>query len=161
MPKTFICTHCKIAKPANPKLKGNQQYCGAAKCQRARKTAWQREKMNNDREYRESQQQSKQNWRVLKPADRYQAEYRKTHPGYVKRNRQQQRLRNQLRRNRVIVKMDALTNLKPAIYLLTPYKKPAPEKIVKMDTLLVKLLYCQWIPAGNHALSPDCKDGPY
>lgn len=161
MSKTFICKNCKTEKSVNPRLKGKQQYCGATECQRARKTAWQRAKMKNDREYRESQQQSKKNWRLSKPADRYQDEYRGTHPKYVKSNREKQRLRNQLRRNRMIVKMDALTDRKPATYIMTPCEKDASGKIVKMDALLVQLQRCQWNPDLYHASSHDCKDGPY
>jgi hypothetical protein len=143
MQNTFICKGCNTAKPINPKLKGNQKYCGDRKCQRKRKAAWQKHKMTTDVNYKQSQQELVQQWRVNKPAHKYQSQYRKNHPSYVTINRDKQRIRNQQRRvklfEEVIVKMDALTFKEPMICAMTPVEMDATGKIVKMDTLLVQL----------------------
>ena len=143
MQNTFICKGCNTKKPINPKLKGNQEYCGERKCQRKRKAAWQKNKMATDANYKQSQQKLVQNWRDKKPAHQSQSQYRKDHPSYVADNRVKQRNRNQKRRvkpfEEVIVKMDALTFKEPIICAMTPLEKDASEKIVKMDTLLVQL----------------------
>ena len=147
MQKTFICKHCKREKPANPRLKGNQEYCGDIKCQRARKAAWQRKKMAGDGDYRANKKESNKQWRKSRPAHQYQRQYRQGHPDYVKKNREQQRIRNKKRSTLVsaekIVKLDALTNIGSNTYIMTPYKKNASGKIVKLDTLLVQLVSIQ------------------
>jgi len=143
MQNTFICKCCNTLKPINPKLKGNQKYCGDQKCQRKRKAAWQKHKMATDINYKQSQQELVQQWRVNKPAHKYQSLYRKDHPSYVANNRAKQLNRNQKHRvkpfDEVIVKMDALTFKQPLICAMTPVEMDATGKIVKMDTLLVQL----------------------
>jgi len=145
MAKTIICKNCGKEKPANIRLKGAQEYCGDPDCQRARKAAWQRAKKAKDGDYRYRQEQCAKNWRENKPAHKYQNQYRQNHPGYVAKNREQQRVRNQKRRDQAgqqkIVKMDALQNQpeKTMAYIMTQYKMDASKKIVKMDTLLVQL----------------------
>ncbi len=59
-----------------------------------------------DSVYRNQQHELLQAWRKEYPLDRYQHNYRLTHPKYVERNRQQQRTRYQ--NQTMIVKMDAL-----------------------------------------------------
>ena len=144
MPDQFMCKGCGLLKPVNIHLKGNQDYCRNPECQRKRKRLWQKEKMA-DAGYRKKRLLSQKRWRAQRPADRYQAQYRQTHPQYVDKNRVQQRIRNQQRRKQavadtaqgeLIVKTDALTNIKSGTYLLTPY---ASQKIVKMDAYLVQL----------------------
>ena len=39
MQKTIKCKHCGKIVPANPRLKGNQEYCNQKACQNARKRA--------------------------------------------------------------------------------------------------------------------------
>ncbi len=145
MPKTIICKNCGKEKPANIHLKSNQEYCGDADCQRARKAAWQRAKMAHDADYRARQKQCVTNWQISTPANKYQTQYRQQHPDYVAKNREQQKIRNQRRRQKTcqqkIVKMDALQTQpeKTMSYIMTPYKMDASKKIVKMDTLFVQL----------------------
>jgi hypothetical protein len=144
MPATFRCTHCQQEKPVNPKLKGQQKYCGEIACQCARKAAWQRNRKATDPEYCQSQKEAVRQWQQNKPGHQYQKQYRIDHQDYVKKNREQQRHRNQKRvRNQssdsMIVKMDALTIDKSNLYLMTPVAENDTEKIVKMDTLLVQL----------------------
>jgi len=145
MPKTIICKNCVKQVPANIRLKGTQQYCGEPDCQRARKAAWHRAKKVKEADYCTRQKQCAKNWRENKPAHKYQDLYRQDHPDYVAKNREQQRVRNQKRRNQSsqqkIVKMDALQDQpeKTMDFILTSYQMDASKKIVKMDTLLVQL----------------------
>lgn len=149
MPLKLICKSCGLHKPPNLRLKGIQLYCGDAKCQRVRKRAWQKEKIATDAHYREQHLASQKRWRKQRPLHRYQAQYRQTHLPYVEKNREQQRRRNQQRRKsaaanaaqgELIVKMDALADIKSGTYLLTPYASPM---IVKMDACLVQLQLLQ------------------
>ena len=145
----FICNNCHEEQDTNCRLKdGSQQYCGAAKCQRARKAAWQREKMHNDAKYRAKQIEYLKQWRKHRPLDQYQKQYRQRHPDYVEQNRQQQRLRNNQRQRIAawpaepqIVKMDALPIplIISGTYQLTPLTSDGLTKIVKMDALIVQL----------------------
>lgn len=80
MQKTIICKNCEKEKSANPRLKGNQEYCGDPECQRARKAAWQREKMAKDADYRADKKESNKQWRKNRPAHQYQRPYREQHP---------------------------------------------------------------------------------
>jgi hypothetical protein len=150
MPVQFTCDGCGLIKPINIRLKGNQDYCGDPECQRKRKRLWQKKKMAGDPRYRQKHQASQTRWLERRPAHRYQAEYRKTHPQYVENNRVQQRGRNRkrkkpaaiadTRRGELIVKMDASTVIKSGTYLLT---RCTPKKIVKMDAYLVQLQFLQ------------------
>ena len=157
MQKDFICKHCKAKKSANPRLKGNQEYCGDIECQRARKATWQREKTAGDADYRANKKQSNMQWRKNRPADQYQRQYRQGHPDYVEKNREKQRLRNKKRTTfsvEKIVKMDALTNIESNTYIMTPYIENAYGKIVKMDALFVQLVSIQQVKADFPAAFP-------
>lgn len=158
MQKTFICKHCKREKPANFRLKGNQEYCGDIECQQARKAAWQREKMARNADYRANKKERNQQWRKSRPAHQYQRQYREEHPDYVEKNREKQRIRNKKRSTLVsaekIVKMDALTNIGSNTYIMTPYKENASGKIVKLDTLFVQLVSFQQDKPGLSAAFP-------
>jgi ribosomal protein L37E len=145
---TITCKNCGHEVSANFRLKGNQQYCGAPKCQRLRKRAWQKAKITTDKKYRAQQSACLKRWRQRRPLNQYQKLYRDRHPEYVEKNREKQRLRNDKRQQRVqltpsekIVKMDAFQNqpIKSGLYWLTPSAMDASQKIVKMDALLVEL----------------------
>lgn len=148
MQSTLLCKNGGHEVDANPRLKGNQLYCGNPECQRARKRAWQKNKMATDKKYRRKQTACLVRWRKEHPLHRYQKQYRDEHPEYVEKNREKQRRRNDRRRQRVqpdqiemIVKMDAFQNqpIKSGCYWLAPYAMDASQKIVKMDALLVEL----------------------
>lgn len=152
MSTTFTCKNCKQQRELNLRLKGLQQYCNASKCQRARKRAWQKEKMATDTQYGQKHRAAQHQWCKQKPLDRYQAQYRQSHPKYVKNNRERQKIRNAKRRQlaaaasapaELIVKMDASSKIESGTYLLTPYAMDAFPKIVKMDALLVQLQLLQ------------------
>ena len=148
MQATFICHHCHQKKFCNPRLKGQQRYCGEPACQRARKRAWQAEKMTSDESYRQRQKACLKEWRKKRPLHEYQRQYRQEHLEYVVKNRSRQSLRNRKRAEmreaadpQKIVKMDALEilSIKSGTYLLCPYDMEGSEKIVKMDALIVEL----------------------
>ena len=155
MQRTFICENCRKEKQSNTRLKGNQRYCGDIVCQRARKAHWQSMKMETDATYRAQQLDCLRRWRIARPLDRYQDQYRQTHPKYVSENRRQQRWRNQRRRSELasamIVKMDALSKLESDTYIMRPF---ISEKIVKMDTLVVKLTVLQKLSRNSFASPP-------
>lgn len=134
---TFRCTCCRRVVPRNPRVK-DQRYCGATKCQRVRKTKWQREKMSTDPDYRANQQQSQTIWQQRNPD--YWRRYRLRNRDYCLRNRQLQRARDKAspdRRN--LAKMDTLNSIlndTTTTYLLSP----EPDNFVKMDALEVKII---------------------
>ena len=96
----FSCKGCGHTKPANIRLKGNQEYCGDPKCQRARKAAWQKKKMAEDPSYKAKQTACVNRWRQNRPLHQYQRAYREDHPEYVKANREKQRISNARRSER-------------------------------------------------------------
>lgn len=146
MAKTFRCAHCHEHKYVNPRLKGRRHYCGSAACQQARKNAWERKKLQKDADYQSKRKASKDKWRASKPCYDYQRRYRESHPEYVKKNREKQRLRNS-RRNESeflneIIKMDALNTeslVASGLYALFPYNMKTKKKIVKTDALILQL----------------------
>lgn len=93
----------------------DQNYCTKADCQRARKAAWQRNKLRRDPEYKANQPLSQKKWLQQNPT--YWKKYRKNNPEKAKRNRLLQQIRNQQRRHglpsdvkievTLIAKMDA------------------------------------------------------
>ena len=139
MQRSFICKGCNREKLGNPKLKGNQHYCGAPACQRARKAVWQKEKKALDPQYRADQIDCLARWRKKRPLDQYQRRYRSEHPAYVLKNRLSQTARN--RKRDLIVKMDALRITKSNLFILTPLKRDRHKKIVKMDPFAVELSF--------------------
>lgn len=146
---TFTCTNCGEKKQANPRLKGDQKYCGDQPCQRARKAEYQRTKMAKDADYRAKQIACVKKWQKHRPLHQYMKEYRENHPEYVERNRLLQRIRNQkrhwqadlARQYEKIVKMDTFESqsIKTTTYIMTPYEMDTFGKIVKMDAFLVEL----------------------
>lgn len=98
------CGHCGRYFIPNPRQK-NPRYCREKACQRARKAAWQREKLVRDPVYRANQKQSQADW-LSRNAD-YWKRYRTAHPAQADRNRDLQKVRNKRRHSRGVVKMDA------------------------------------------------------
>ncbi|MCP4553147.1 MAG: hypothetical protein GY834_14165 [Bacteroidetes bacterium] len=89
-----------------------QQYCSKPECQKTRKALWQRQKIKNDHEYRETQKVSNQTWLLNNPD--YWKRYRQKNPEKTIRNRMLQRVRNRRQNDRqefpvttIIAKMDA------------------------------------------------------
>jgi len=100
------CNHCGHSVRPNPRLR-EQRYCGDKRCQRVRKTLWQRQKMATDADYQANQRESQRRW-LMRNRD-YWRRYRSRHPGACERNCLLQRFRNRKRRLlKGIAKMDAL-----------------------------------------------------
>ncbi len=162
MSKTFKCHCCHRLHKRNFRNKGIQKYCGLPECQQARKNKWEREKLQNDPAYKAKRQEDKKKWRKKYPADKYQKEYRETHPGYCKENRRKQVLRNRKRQTpppQKIVKTDALNPesvTTQELYVLLPYEKPSnktdTKKIVKTDALIVQIVSA---PVIEDVFSPN------
>ncbi|MCK9404758.1 MAG: hypothetical protein M0Q26_15295 [Chitinophagaceae bacterium] len=116
MKSTITCLHCGEKVPQNPRI-NNQKYCPGKECQQSRMRAWKREQYHKNKKYQENIQARGKVWRKFYPANDYQRDFRNTHPEYVKRNREQQRIRNKKRQKEqssMIVKTDALS-LRPSI----------------------------------------------
>jgi len=147
MQRRIKCRHCGNLIEKNPRLKGKQLYCGAKACQQARKTAWERARMQNDADYKKKRQAQKKRWSKTH-GHTYQAKYRKTHPDYQEKNQEQQRNRGKKERSTLtdslkIVKTDALffENLTcQGLYVLLLAKKTDTLKIVKTDALTMEII---------------------
>jgi hypothetical protein len=86
------CVHCGIFfTPRNRE----QNYCTAPECQKARKAAWQRNKMHTDPDYKADQKLSQKKWAIVNPG--YWKEYRKRNPKKAQRNLMLQTIRNRRR----------------------------------------------------------------
>jgi hypothetical protein len=136
----FICLGCGKEKHAEARSAGRQAYCGAVRCQRARKAAWQRQSLESDADHRANQRRSQEAWRRANP--RYWTDYRRQHPEKAERNRRLQHRRDRRRRQAsaaALAKMDALDPDKPAQvqenqeYWLVPV-------LAKKDALRVKIV---------------------
>ena len=136
------CKNCRRLFTAIPQ-RPDQQYCSLKKCQRARKNAWQKEKMRTDPTYRQNQQDAQERWRKKNP--HYHRNYRETHPEYTRRNRAAQADRNRKNRQNenqasifdAIAKMDVSKDentIKPGNYTLISAEDP---EIVKMDVIIL------------------------
>jgi hypothetical protein len=122
----------------------SQTYCSKPECQRERRRRWQRQKLEEDPDYRANQAAAQRRWRERHPD--YWRRYRRSHPGYTERNREQQRQRNRKRGQAVtgpsppgIAKMDAYeaqTAVASGTYRLIPV---AGGGIAKMDAYLVEM----------------------
>lgn len=113
------CKNCRRLFTISPQ-RPNQRYCSDKKCQRARKSAWQKEKMRTDSAYRQNQQDTQKRWRKKNP--HYHRNYRETHPEYTRRNRAAQADRNRQNRQKgntesifdAIAKMDVIIIVNPS-----------------------------------------------
>jgi hypothetical protein len=98
-----ICPCCGQAFQPRPQVQ-NQTYCSSPACQRERRQAWQRKKLQDDHFYRENQQDAQRAWRDRNPE--YSRNYRATNPQYVEKNRAQQRTKPNGTPELDIAKMD-------------------------------------------------------
>ena len=148
MPGTFSCRHCGKILPRNPCSK-KQKFCFSHSCQNARKRLHDKKVLATARGKLNQQRRNKR-WRDQAPAHAYQDQYRKDHPEYVKRNRDQQRLRNNRSQKDsvpIIVKTDAFL-LQPSTDGAYMAFKVKMQKIVKTDTLMLQIQSQQGIEAN-------------
>lgn len=136
------CSHCHGYFEVCNKVK-KHEYCNKKECQKARKRKWQKQKMQNDSQYREDQKQAQADWR--KNNSDYWKKYRLKNKDYTKRNREKQKKRNQGGKSNknhhrdMIAKMDAIYQEKTIFsgkYELIPC---VPGKIAKMDAIIVEI----------------------
>jgi hypothetical protein len=135
MEKTCPC--CKRRFVPHPAVR-DQRYCSEAKCQKARKRAWQKEKLASDSDYRVNQADAQRQWRSR--SRDYWRRYRKRNPAYTETNRMGQRERNRRRGSGAgIAKMDELKGesvIRAGRYRLVPF---CNSGVAKMDELIVEL----------------------
>ncbi len=134
----FPCLHCRAFFVPRNKM---QQYCSQGICQKARRAAWQNNKIQTDPEYRADQNLSNEKW--LKKTPEYWSQYRERNPDKVARNKSLQRIRNKLRDTKpqlsskseidLIAKMDA-SNV--SVYGLSGQYWLVPV-IAKMDAVKI------------------------
>lgn len=110
MKSAQTCAACGAAFTPLPHVP-HQRYCSSASCQRARRRAWQRQRLRTDPDYRENQARAQANW-VARHAD-YWRQYRATHPAYTERNRALQRGRGAGRILQPVAKMAASEPFRP------------------------------------------------
>lgn len=138
------CKNCRRLFKACPQ-RPDQKYCSAKKCQRARKSAWQRKKMQTDRDYRQNQKEAQDRW--LKKNPDYYKRYRKNNPVYTEKNRVAQDERNRKKRHRsnhmsiysAIANMDVSSDVNPintGRYTISSANDP---KFAKMDVIIIDM----------------------
>lgn len=141
------CCHCGRYFLPDPRQK-KPRYCGKPECQRARKAAWQKEKMRTDPDYPANQKRCWQDWCKAHPD--YWKAYRENHPDQVRRNRDLQRVRNARCRSRgrgdpteakesMIAKMDASKSLGTSRKTTISGQFWLVPVIAKMDALKVNI----------------------
>lgn len=138
------CKKCRRLFEVSPQ-RPDQEYCSEKECQQARKNAWQKRKMETDKDYCQNQKDAQKRWRKKNPD--YYKNYRKKNPGYTEKNRKLQAERNRRKRSAsnhasifdVIAKMDVLNDkntIKPGRYTITSAENP---DIAKMDVIIVDM----------------------
>lgn len=98
------CLSCGREFLPRPQCRG-QTYCSDLTCQKERRRRWQQAKRHSDPDYLANQLAAQQAWCARHPS--YWRTYRERHPAYVERNRAQQRVRDDAKRQGEIAKMDA------------------------------------------------------
>ena len=73
-----------------------QCFCEDERCQKERRRRWQKKKRHSDADYRDNERRAQRSWTERHPE--YWQDYRREHPEYAERNRQQQRDRDRRRR---------------------------------------------------------------
>jgi len=103
------CHYCeRIFQPS--KYQPAQVVCGDPGCQRRRRAEYHRRKIAADPVYRQVCLDSPRKWRSRNPD--YWWRYREQHPAAVKRNLQQQHVRDQKRRLRDLANNNSAVDLK-------------------------------------------------
>ena len=107
-----------------------QAYCARTECQRERRRRWQRAKRLSDPDYKYNQRNAQRAWTRRNPA--YWREYRRAHPEYCERNRQQQVARSCSNARTALLSLASphFSGALPAgIYRIVPLR----GRIAKMD----------------------------
>lgn len=103
------CRYCqRVFQPS--KFQPRQAVCGGDACQRKRRTDYHRNKIASDPEYREVCRDSPRKWRARNPD--YWRRYRENHPATSEHNRQRQKLRDRMRKLRILANNTSALDLK-------------------------------------------------
>jgi hypothetical protein len=103
------CRYCE--QSFRPSIyRPEQKACSQSACQRHRRAEYHREKIRTDELYAETVTNSQNKWRQEHPD--YGKQYRRQHPGAVKRNRELQQRRDQKRRLQNLAKNNVALDLK-------------------------------------------------
>ena len=123
------------------------RYCSNSKCQRKRKSRWQKTKLSTDPLYKGNQADARKRWQEQHPD--YWRTYRKRHPQYEADNRRRQRLRNRKRSTAigsaerpVIANMDATPPVKSGTYRLVPVGVPMIANMDMVVELSLLSMHC-------------------
>lgn len=149
---TKICACCGQHFQPRPQVP-DQTYCSSPVCQRARRQAWQRQKLQDDHFYRENQQDAQRAWRGRNPG--YSRNYRAANPKYVEKNRNRQRSKPPLARKSDLAKMDASnwpTGLPAGVYRVRLLQW---EGTAKSGAWIVEITP---ICPDDHCKTDACKD---
>ena len=82
----------------------DQTYCSEPACQRARRQAWNRQKLANDPDYRDNKKRAQRDWMDRNPD--YWRQYRANHPANAEKNRRYQRTKAASPKPVVLAKID-------------------------------------------------------
>ena len=114
------CPHCQ--RLFVPSIHRPQQVvCSQAACQRQRRAAYHRQKLETDPVYRQVVRESQRQWWDEHPG--YQKQRRQRQPAVVESNRQRQRQRDQRRRLQRLVRNNVAFDLRHSatgVWLLGP-----------------------------------------
>jgi hypothetical protein len=130
------CLACADLFEESPRVP-QQNYCSRQECQRERRRLWQKQKRQNDADYKANQRQSQRRWREAHPE--YSKEYRTVHPEYVERNRAQQVRRNATQRDAAVAKMDANESVNTLASGLYRLSRASAHEIAGMDSWIVRI----------------------
>jgi hypothetical protein len=130
-----------------------QRFCKEKACQRERKRRWQQAKRASDPDYRLNQGQAQRSWGARHPE--YWQGYRRDHPEYCERNREQQRERDRRRAQGHLAKSDVWTGestIPSGTYQLTPV---GSGSLAKMDAWMVEI---SLISSRSDHSAQSCKE---
>lgn len=131
-----ICAAC--GTPFTPLLHiPHQRFCSAKACQRARRRAWQHQRMRVDPDYRENQIRAQASWRARHPD--YWRHYRETHPAYRDRNCAMQRRRNARRTDSAVANMDVWPAHRPLASGFYILRNAVEAGVAKMNAWTVHI----------------------
>ena len=129
-----------------------QAYCARAECQRERRRRWQRAKRLTDPDYKYNQRNAQRAWARRNSA--YWRKYRRTHPEYCERNRQQQFVRCSSRNGTVLLSL-ASAHFAGAVPAGTYRIVRLRGRLAKMDLSDAAI---SWVNVSIGLLRQPCKE---
>ena len=147
------CLYCeRIFQPS--KYQPGQSVCSDPGCQRRRRADYHRRKIAADPEYRQVCLDSPQKWRARNP--KYWRRYREQHPAAVRRNCQQQHVRDQKQRLRKLANNNSAFDLKRSaaeIWLLGP----GLQNLANNNSVPAQIWILEALPPRKPPVSESCK----